>query len=248
MRNTLALAAAAAFFVPAAAFADAAASTPDAVWKGQGELGYAAAHGNSDNENLVGKLGASLEDGAWKHSLGADFLYSKSTDADTGEKEETAKRYEIFGSSGLHFTGRSYVFGSFRNEHDDFASYEWQWTAAVGYGYEAIKNDKMHLTFEIGPGYRWSKEQGVRVFDNSAIVRGWSDFGWKLTDTTSLFNTLLIESGSDNTFVKDDVGLQVQMSKALALKAGWEIRNNSDVQPGTHKTDTLTTVNVVYGF
>ncbi len=38
------------------------------------------------------------------------------------------------------------------------------------------------------------------------------------------------------------------MSDALALKAGLEVRHNTDVLVGTKKTDTLTTVNLVYGF
>ena len=80
------------------------------------------------------------------------------------------------------------------------------------------------------------------------IVRGYSDFSHKLTDTTSLFNTLLVESGNGNTYASDDIGLQVQMSKALALKAGYQVHHNSKALEGTRKTDTLTTVNVVYGF
>ncbi|MFT3754656.1 MAG: DUF481 domain-containing protein [Pseudoxanthomonas sp.] len=238
MRNHAIAALLAALTLPAAAFAD---EAPQG-WTGKGELGLALSKGNTDSSSLVGKLAAANENGNWKNAFGAAFLYSKSDDV------ESARRYEIFGTSGYRLGDRSYVFGSLRNERDHFATYEYQWTAAAGYGYEAIKNDATHLTFEIGPGYRWSKLQDVQVHENEVIARGFMDFGHQLTATTSIYDTLLIEAGKDNTFAKNDLGIQVAMTDALALKAGLEVRHNTDVLPGTKKTDTLTTVNVVYGF
>ena len=38
------------------------------------------------------------------------------------------------------------------------------------------------------------------------------------------------------------------MNSHLALKAGLQARRNSDVDENTKKTDTLTTMNVVYKF
>jgi putative salt-induced outer membrane protein len=38
------------------------------------------------------------------------------------------------------------------------------------------------------------------------------------------------------------------MNDRLALKAGWQARHNSDVADGKRKTDTLTTVNLVYTY
>ena len=119
---------------------------------------------------------------------------------------------------------------------------------AIGYGCKAIENGRTKRLFEIGPGYRWSKLQDERVHDSGVIGRGHSDFSHKPADTTSRFNTLPLESGSGNAHSGDDIGLQVQMSKALALKAGYQVHHNSKALEGTKKTDTLTTANVVYGF
>jgi putative salt-induced outer membrane protein len=221
---------------PIAAFA------ADDSWSGTGELGLAIAKGNSDNQTLNGKLGLAKDSDKWKHAFGAAFLYGKSDDI------ESARRYEIFGTTGYRLTDRSYLFGSARNERDRFAGAEYQWTAAGGYGYEAIKNDSTKLTLEIGPGYRWSKVQGLRIHNNEAIARGFMDFGHKFNDSTSIYDTLLIESGSDNTFARNDLGVLVKMTDAMALKAGVEVRHNTDVPVGVKKTDTLSTVSLVYGF
>jgi putative salt-induced outer membrane protein len=211
-------------------------------WEGKGELGLAASKGNTDSQTLVGKLDVAHESDVWKSSLGLTLLYGES------DGVESARRYEFFGNTGRRLDGRSYLLGTVRHERDHFTAYEYQWTAAVGYGFEAIKNERTHLTLEIGPGYRWSKLQDKRVHSNEPIVRGYLDFGHRLTDTTSFYETLLVEAGSDNTFAKNNLSLQVAMTDALALKAGLEVRHNTDVLPGLKKTDTLTTVNVVYGF
>lgn len=238
MRKTVLTAVIAIALSPLAAFA---ADGGDG-WSGTGEFGLAVAKGNSDNQTLNAKLGLGKESGKWKHAVGAAFLYGKS------DGVESARRYEVFGTTGYRLTDRSYLFGSARNERDHFSGNEYQWTAAGGYGYEAIKSDSTKLLFEIGPGYRWSKLQGVQVHNNEAIARGFMDYSHKFNDSTSIYDTLLIEAGKDNTFARNDLGVQVKMSEALALRAGVEVRHNTDVPVGVKKTDTLTTLNLVYGF
>lgn len=213
----------------------------DDSWSGTGEFGLAVAKGNTDSQTLIAKLGVAKDDGTWKHALGTSLLYGKA------DGVESARRWDVFGTSGRRIGERSYIFGNARKERDGFGSYEYQSVASVGYGYEAIKTEATQLTLEVGPGYRWAKFQDVREHENGAVVRGMADFKHAFNDSTSIYNLLTVEAGSDNTFVRNDTGLLVKMTDALALKAGVEVRHNTDVLPGLKKTDTLTTVNVVYG-
>ena len=41
-------------------------------------------------------------------------------------------------------------------------------------------------------------------------------------------------------------GTQVTITGALALRLGYQVRHNTDVLPGIEKTDTLTTVGLLY--
>ena len=63
-----------------------------------------------------------------------------------------------------------------------------------------------------------------------------------------LSNHLLVESGKYNTFAQNELGVSVAMNSHLALKAGLQARHNSEVEAQRKKTDTLTTMNVVYKF
>jgi putative salt-induced outer membrane protein len=74
------------------------------------------------------------------------------------------------------------------------------------------------------------------------------NYKFKLTANTAFEDTFLMEAGSKNTYLQNDAGLAVSMTKKMALKVGFQVRHNSDVLPGIKKMDTLTTTNLVYNF
>ncbi len=217
-------------------------SGADEGWTARAELGLAMASGNTDTQSFVGKMEFAFSDPRHKLGLGASGHYA------TDDGVASARRYEAHGTGGFRLDPRSYVYGSLRNERDAFGTYEYQWTAAAGYGLEALRSETHKLSLEFGPGYRFAKDQGARVHHNEAIGRGLADWRWKLTGNASIVDTLLFESGRDNTFVRNVLGVQVAVAEGLAMKAGLETRYNSDVEPGIENTDQLTTVNLVYQF
>ena len=232
------------------------AAPPPAGWTGTGELGFALSRGNSRSENLNAKLAFGKETEQWKHDWYLSALRSKGDvtgDFDGDGVEETkydltANRYEAGASSAYKFDPRNYVVGALRYENDDFSPYEYQGTFSVGYGRVFVKNDRTSFSGEIGPGYRRAREADSGEVQSGIIGRGKLDFAHKLTDNTSLVDTLVVESGSDNTYARNLFGVQVAVSKGLAMKAGLETRYNSRVDGALRKTDNLTTVNLVYDF
>lgn len=230
------------------------AEEPQRGWNGTGELGIAAARGNARSESLNGKLALSNEDDQWKHDYSLSALRAKGEvtgdfDGD-GVAEESfelnANRIEAAASSAMKVNETSSWLAALRHERDDFAPYEYQSTFAIGYGHDFVENERTTLTTEIGPGYRRAKNASTGEIEGGGIVRGKLDFKQALTANTQLFNTLLVESGSDNTFAQNDAGVSVAMNESFALKAGLQLRHNTEVGPGVKKTDTLTTVNLVY--
>ena len=239
------------------------AADSDGEWKGSGELGFAASRGNSKSENLNAKLNFSMEDDTWKDNFYLNALRSKG-EVTTAELQNgqlvnvktydlTANRYEAGASLGYKLDERSYVVGALRYEDDDFSPFDYQAVLSVGYGYMAIKNERTELSLEIGPGYKQYKPRPTppattSESDNEVVGRGLIGFKHQLTETTRFEDTFLVEAGADNTFMQNDAGLVVSMNKTLALKLGYQVRHNSDVTPGTKKTDQLLTTNLVYNF
>lgn len=241
---------------PGVASAQDDASLPETGWTGTGELGLALARGNSRSESLNARLAFGRETDAWKHSWHAAAMRAKgesSGDFDGDGVEEdryelSANRYELGASSGYKFDARNYISGSGRYENDDFAPYEYQATLAISYGRKVVDAEDTRLLVEAGPGYRRARDVETGAVDSEAIFRGLLDFSHRLTANTVLSNKLLVEAGSDNAFAQNDFGVAVAMNESFALKAGVQLRHNTDVGPGTRKTDTLTTINLVYSF
>ncbi len=225
-------------------------------WTGTGELGLALARGNTRSESLNTRLRFAREEERWKNSLGVSALRSRAEvtgdfDGDGVPErayETSANRYDVTGSSAYRFSPRHHVSANGRYERDDFSPYEYQGTVAVGLGSRFIDNDTTKFSGEIGPGYRSARTRDGDL-QSSVITRGQLDLRHQLTENTEVFNTLLVEAGADNTFAQNDLGLSVAMNERLALKAGVQARHNSEVEDAdTKRTDTLTTVNLVYTF
>ena len=219
------------------------AATPaHAEWKGKGELGGVLARGNTNTETLSGKVDMTLETGKWKHLAGFSILRT------VNDSVTSANRWELHGESDYQLSDRSFVFGSGRYENDHFTAFSYQASAAVGYGYKFIDEKDTRLAVKLGAGYRRSELRDSGVVDNNAIVSGMVDYFHRLTDTTSLTNKLLVESGRSNTFLQNALGLQVKINSSLALGLSYDVRHNTTVVAGTKKTDQVLTVNLVFGF
>ncbi len=234
----------------------ASAQDADSGWTGTGEFGIAMARGNARSENANGKLSFANEDDKWKHAFYVAALRNKGEvtgdfDGDGVAEEEmqlSANRYEVGASSALKMDEKNSWIAAVRYENDDFAPYDYQATFSLGYGRTWVNNEVTSLTTEIGPGYRTAKDAITGDKVNGMIVRGAMAWTHKLSETASLYDNLLVEAGSDNTFASNDFGISVAISEAFALKAGIEARHNTDVAPGIKRTDTLTKVNLVYNF
>ncbi|RYZ69684.1 MAG: DUF481 domain-containing protein, partial [Lysobacteraceae bacterium] len=124
----------------------------------------------------------------------------------------------------------------------------WQQTASVGYGARIMDGGRTQLDLQVGPGLRRAQNVEEGRTESGLIGRGFIGLKFGLTENTELENRLLVESGVYNTFAQNDLGVSVAMNSHLALKAGLQARRNSEVNAQEKKTDTLTTMNVVYRF
>ena len=219
-----------------------AAAPAHADWEGKGELGGVLARGNTETETLAGKLDMTNETDRWKHMAGFSVLHT------VNDGVTSADRYELRGESQYKLTARSYLFGALRYEDDRFTDYDYQFTASGGYGYRFIDSEATKLDGKIGLGYRRSELRLSNETQDDMIVRGALDFSHQLTDTTRIYDKFLVEAGSDNTYLQNIAGIEVSMTDALALGLSYEVRHNTDVLPGTKKTDQVLTANLVFGF
>ncbi|KFN50455.1 DUF481 domain-containing protein [Arenimonas composti] len=209
-------------------------------WTPSAEFGLVHASGNSETASVNGRFGLVRESARWSHDYSLSGLRAEA------DGELSANRFQLAGKSAWRISDRSSLGGAARHEHDDFGSYAYQSTLALTYGYQALREDDVQLRFEAGPGLRRAELASTGEHEESGLLRGFADYRHQLTDSTRLFNTLLVEATDDNTFVQNEIGIAVSINRSLALKAALQARHNSTAPAGTEPTDTLTSVNIVW--
>ena len=221
-----------------------------AEWTGKGEAGLVISSGNTETQTANVKLALAREVDKWKNSFGLAGLYA-SDDVGT-----TAQRWEAIAQSDYSFTPKAFWFGAARYEDDEFSGFEYQATLSTGLGRKFIDADTTKFVGTAGVGYKILESRdsfddtGVLIAtgerQTDAILRGTLDYEHKFNANTSMLDKSIVEAGNDNTFVQNELSLQVKMMERLALAVGYAVRHNTDPPAGFEKTDTLTTVNLVY--
>jgi putative salt-induced outer membrane protein len=215
-------------------------SAAHAEWSAKGEIGASFASGNSENEAVNAAIEVKKTLDRWVHTFGAAGNYGSDGEV------TTAERWELRAQSDHTFTDKVYWFGAGRYEDDRFSAFTYQASLSTGLGYKFIDTERTKFWIQGGPGYRYAEVQETGETDDGVILRGDLGFDHQLTETTKVVERFLVESGSDNTYYQNDLGLEVTITGSLGLRVGYQVRHNSDVLPGVEKTDTLTTVGLLY--
>jgi putative salt-induced outer membrane protein len=224
-----------------------------AAWSSRSEAGFVAARGNTSTETANLKFEIVREQNKWKNTFDASGLYGKTSTT------QSAQRWEARDQVDHLFSGRSFWFGAVRYEDDRFNGFDYQTTVSTGLGRKFIDSDKTKLSAQIGFGYRQLRPEELLLDETGDVVQrvvgprdsdlvgnGAFTFEHSFNEATKVLDSLLLESGETNTLTKNDLALQVKMTRVLAISLGLSVRYNSLPQDGLKKTDTLSTVNLVY--
>jgi putative salt-induced outer membrane protein len=252
--------------VPAAALAflavastvsadDAPPPPPAQGWSGKGEIGYVMSRGNTDTDLANAKVDLADVVGDWKHSMHLEALYGRSAEI------TSAERWAALLQSDFQFTPRAFCFGALHFMEDEFSGFQYQASATTGIGYKFLDTPANKLTAQIGVGYRRLRPELLTMNADGAVIArtpgdttgttigtAGFDFAHRFNAITKLSDKFLLESGSGNTSLENDLALVVSMSKTLALSVGFTFLENTQPPAALKKVNTLTTLNLVYAF
>jgi putative salt-induced outer membrane protein len=240
---------------PVMVMADSTPAPPPPPLTVKAQVGYVSSHGNTDAQTGNAKLDAAYVVEAWKHELQLAGLYGKSNDI------VSAENLDAQWQSNYNFTNRLFAFGGLHYVDDKFSGFQYQETVSAGAGYSIVKLADATLDGQVGVGYRRLRPElldrdaagdviartpldGETGVVATANIKGMYAFN----ATTKLTDVVAVESGSDNTLLQNDLGLQVNMTKALAITVGYEVRHNSTPPAGLVQTDSQVTFNLAYAY
>lgn len=227
---------------------------PPSGWSGKGEAGLALSSTNAGTRSNTAnaKVDVAYDSPMWKHGVGASGVYASSENPGDAEKTVTDNRWEAHEQSNYKFSEKGFWFGGLNYDEDHVGSFAYQSSVTTGLGYNLYNNDRTKLSAQFGVGYKAFRQRveppAISSRDHDLIATGLIDYQHSLTATTQVTEKISTESGSSNTMVENDLGLQVKISTLLAIALGYQVRYNSEPGAGFGRYDRLTTVNLVYKF
>lgn len=204
-------------------------------------LGYVATSGNTDTTTFNTEILLTLRTDNWTHNLKLQGLGSQEQDT------TRAERYYFEDKSDFNLDGDHYVFGKGTYTDDRFSGFDYQASVSAGYGRHILRTDRFEVQGFVGAGYRQNNPVVGSMVGERIFTVG-EDFKWQISDNARLTQSFNSEIGEDISISRFEAGLESNIIDRLATKLSFQARHTSEVPVGTKKTDTLTSVSLVYTF
>lgn len=235
MRGAMASAALGCFFLLANA------ALADDGWSGSIAAGYVEVSGNSRSTTGNFKGEVAYDRDRWHHSALATALGSSQEDKTSSEayKAQLKTKYDL--------SERIYAFGLAEWNKDRFSAYDHQIFESAGLGWRVFRNEAHELNLEAGLGATQSRLNDGSS-NNEMVGRLGGDYQWHLSETALFSEKVSSSIGSDNTYIESLTELKAGVIGNLSLVLGYLVKHNTDVLPGTKKTDKQSSISLEYKF
>ncbi len=212
-------------------------------WKGSVEAGADYANGNTNKSNFRSALNLKQELQYWENTIEAKARIGKTEGV---RSEET---YRIKGETDYKFSQNTYVFAEGEYVNDQFSGFEYRITEALGAGHKLYDINNFRLDIKGSVGGRHTKEDTLAgKKENELILKPAAELNWDITDTLNLNQKASSIIGTDKTISHFNTSISTHLIGAFKLKLALDIEHTSKVPTGKKKTDTLTSLNLVYDF
>lgn len=218
-------------------------ATNKSTWEGSAAAGVTLTRGNS--KTLLANVSINGSD-KWEKNellLGASGTYGETDNQKTTETADGNAQFNRL------FTERLY--GGFKVDlfHDGIADIHYRLTLAPLAGYYFIKNTKMTLSAELGPGYIYQDEGGKT--DSYFTMRAAERFEYHLSSNAKLWESLEYLPQVDdwsNYLVNFELGAEAGLTKKVSLRTVFQDFYNNHPAEGRLKNDLRLIAGVAYKF
>lgn len=210
-------------------------------WSTDVELGAVFTSGNTEQESLKFRIGSKREKEQWVNSFHFDTFVAKEDGNDTADKLYTFYRldYRLDDDRGL--------FARLAYEDDAFSGFDHQSDLTFGYNQTLLERDRLKIVGDAGLGARYTKVTDGDS-ETEALLRLAGLLEWQISENALFKQALGFEIGEELTTTRSETSLETMVVGDLAMKLAVAVKHNSEVPAGKDKTDTESTVTLVYKF
>lgn len=215
---------------------------PPPLWTGSVGLSYLETSGNTDTSSLGLTANWARQPTPWGMEITA-FANRAEADGVT-----TAERY-YGGLRGKRALGdRWELFGGASYASDEFAGFDSRVIVEAGGIWKALLGPKHELAFDAG--LTWTQEEPVvgETDDFAGAVAG-AAYAWKVTEAATFRERLLFFPNfdtSDDWRVRSETSFEAAFAASWALRLGYLYSRDNLPAPGFEKTDSTTSVSLVW--
>jgi putative salt-induced outer membrane protein YdiY len=216
------------------------------AWEITAMMGASVTSGNSETVLFTANLLAEKKWARDEVRIGIDAGYGESEGDKNNDYLKGAIQYNHL------FSERLYGYVRVDGLHDDIASVMYRLTVGPGVGYYFVKNDKITLSGEFGPGFvteRDAEGGGVYSTDNYVTLRFAERFEYKFSSKAKLWQSVeFLPDVEDwgNYIVNAEIGIESPLTQKLSLRAYAQDTYDSQPAAGRENNDLKLVAGLAY--
>ena len=200
--------------------------TEQTVWQTRAELSYVKTSGNSDNENLSGKLGAKSE-GMVNRYYGKASVYRAKD-----RNEETADKWLVDGRWERILHDRLFAFLGANYQKDKFSGYKYRIGGGPGVGYDLIKTEKHTLKGLASVLYYYDKYSRGNEDSNDYVAgKAAIEYEWRIWDNLRFKENadyLVSFKDTQKYFINSETAVEIKIKDKVSLGISYIINYQND--------------------
>lgn len=218
-------------------------------WKGSlVSFGFSNSTGNTSLLSVNGALKLNYSRDYWSNHFQVSLDYGE----DKGVVNRKAYFIENDLRRFLNKSQRNFLALTASNRVDYFSPFNYVSVIGAAYGRDFIRNDKVTLSGQLGPGLRHSKERDDGEVLNRVIAQPQVSFTWNITPKASFTQVLRAEIGNPYNYYTSTTSFNNKIMKRLATSISFWIEHYSALPPNSgaddKKTSTTTNIRLIYSF
>ena len=238
------------------------ASTNTNKWEGSVGLGATIQQGNSDSVlvTLTATAQRKWEKDQLQLGITGGYGEARPQSTATDPDPDMQKNTDYLGGMAQYnrlFSERLYAYGRVDALHDDIADIMYRVMLSPGAGYFVIREERLTLSGEVGPGYLWERLREStptgNVYDNNdyATIRFGERLQWQISKTARLRQSLeYLPEASDwgNYIINATIAVEAAITSKLLLQVTFLNTYDSEPAPGSDQNDMKLIAGLGYKF
>lgn len=224
------------------------------------ELGFLLKTGNTNSADIKGGVELRYDLAKWRNSLKFNLLAKKSEVTDDNGEDEwvtSDQTWDIAAKTNytIDESESNYVYGSADYKQDRFSGFESQSSVSAGWGRRWYKDEVSSFDADIGPGFKRdilsATDEMPEETKDSFIVQASGLYLRKINEHVEFrqyMSAKFAPKSGENSVFRSETSISTKLIETLQLKFAINVDHNTEVEPGTKKTDTETAVTIVYSF